>query len=65
MFSPTLRPGIKPVWSKLIILGNTVFILFARVPEGILYIVFKRVIGRKFFMKCFGLPSLGIHVIIP
>ena len=65
VFSPIYLPFIKPVWSLGIILPSTNFILFAIVPDAILYTVSKRVRGLQFLKIFFGLLSFGIHVIMP
>ena len=49
VFYPIYLPFIKLVWSLEIILSSTNFILFAIVPEAILYTVSKRVRGLQLF----------------
>ena len=58
-------PLMNPVWSLFIKLFITDLSLLAIVPEAILYTVSRSVRGHQFFNSCFGLFSLGMHVIIP
>ena len=49
VFSPIYLPFIKPVWSLENFLPSTNFILFAIVPDAIIYTVSERVRGLQFF----------------
>ena len=53
VFSPIYLTFIKSVWSLKIILSSTNVILFAIVPDAILYTVSKRVRGLHFFQILF------------
>ena len=65
VFSPINLPAINPVWSVLINLFRTCFILFAMEPDAILYIVFSNVIGLQFLSFFLHLFSFGMHTIRP
>ena len=65
MFSPIYLPFIKPFRSLWIIFGSAVLIRAAVHDDAILQDVFNTVIGLQFLRNYLGLPSFGIHVIIP
>ena len=65
MLSPGNLFAINPVWSALIIVGRTLFILEAITPEAILYETFKREIGRQFFISFLHLSPFGIQTTKP
>ena len=65
VFSPIKRPAKNPFWFSCIRVFNTVFSLFAIIPEKILYVVFSNDIGRQFCNNSLGLFPFGIMETIP
>ena len=63
--SEMLRPSRNPFCSRLIILFKTFLRRVVRTEDIILYVVFKRDMGRQFFIKFRGLPGLGRQVMSP